>query len=356
MAFRTIFHDFLKNFQIGVWLSMLRNLYSHFNVVIFTASLFLLVSASHAAGINGVSIYQPEKTFTAYLEKDVRVLEKNPVILRPGQYMKSGDVYLVDTSAAKNSPYVYLELVVDWIEPIELSAAFDQISVSSLVGEASALLPTATASEDAVPVEINQMLPVGTTIRVAAGGCVGLDIGGTHAVCLVPGTVAKINRNMVAGQDQIVVNLDSGAVFSHVNLQQQPTDFKVQTPTALAAARGTDFVTVALPTVTDVWIQEGSVELFQPDGITSVGTVSSDNAGSPKILRFPPAADELARIQANSLTFTVAATLIPQLNTNLPKLRAKQGAGEALTPLEQNIVDNAKQMRALVRVVALGSE
>lgn len=319
------------------------------------ALITLTSSLLQATELNEVAIYQPEKTFTAYLEKDVRVLEENPVILRPGQYLKSGDLYMVDAAATQGSKHVYLELIVDWIEPIELSAGINEIRVSSLVGDATATLPTSAATTDApTPLQVDQILPVGTTVKVGPDGCVGLDIGSTHAVCLIPGTVATINRNNSGKVDDIIVKLDNGAVFSHVNLKNNPTDFKIETPIALAAARGTDFVTVALPGVTDVWIQEGSVELFQPNG-TSVGTVSSDNGGSPKILRFPPAADELARIKANTLTFTAAATVIPQLNVKLPKLRAKQAKGEPLTPLEQTIVDNAQQMHALVKVVALGS-
>ncbi len=323
-------------------------------LLIFSVIFGSQVGQGQAAGLGEIAIYQPEKTFTAYLEKDVRILEKTPVILRPGQYLKSGDFYMVDAAAAQGSDHVYLELIVDWIEPIELSAEVNEIRVSSLVGEAMATLPGSPPASPGIPLHIDQIIPVGSTIRVGEKGCVGLDIGSRHAVCLIPGSVATVNRDLAAGTDQIVVKLDAGAVFSHVNLNQEPTDFKIQTPTALAAARGTDFVTVALPNVTDVWIQEGTVELFQPDG-TSVGTVSSDNGGSPKIIRFPPAADELARIRANSLTFTAAATLIPQLNVNLPVLRQKQAAGEPLTPMEQTIVDNAQQMHALVKVVALGT-
>ncbi len=307
-----------------------------------------------AASLGEVAIYQPEKTFTAYLEKDVRVLEENPVILRPGRYLKSGDLYMIDAAAAKGSNHVYLELIVDWIEPLHLSAKIDEVRVAALLGSATAILPGAVASDPPTPLEMNQLLPVGTKIMVESEACVGLDIGATHAICLTPGSVATIQRESVGGTDKIEINLETGAVFSHVNLKNNPTEFQVITPLAISAARGTDFVTVALPDVTDVWIQEGTVELLEPNG-TSVGTVSSENGGSPKILRFPPAADELARIQANTRTFTAAATLIPQLNVNLPKVRAKQAAGEPLTPIEQSIVDNAQRMHALIKVVPLGT-
>jgi len=314
--------------------------------------IFILtgVYEGSAAQLKSLAVYKPEDPFTAYLESDVRILEQTPVVLRPGQYLQSGDLFLVDAEAAQDSDHVYLELVVDWIEPLELSAGAEQIRVSSLVGTASANSTTDPATY--APLQVNQNLDVGTTIQVGPQGCVGLDIGGRHAVCLTPGTVATIEREFKTTGDDVLVKLDSGAVFSHVNLAENPTDFKVQTPKAVAAARGTDFVTVALPDVTDVWIQEGTVELLQPDG-TSVGTVSSDNGGSPKILRFPPAPDERARIRANSKTLTAAATLIPQLNQNLPKIRQKQAVGQPLNPVEQEILNSAQRMHALIRVEKL---
>jgi len=326
------------------------------SLLLFTLfSLFTLSSnLLWAASLGEVTIYQPEKEFTAYLEKDVRVLEKNPVILRPGQYLKSGDLYMVDAKAARGNSHVYLELIVDWIEPLNLTAKIDEIRVASLLGEATATIPGASPTDPGTPLKIGQVLPIGTKIAVGPQGCVGLDIGAQHAVCLIPGTIATIQRESSGGKDKVKVDLETGAVFSHVNLKKEPTDFQVVTPMAISAARGTDFVTVALPDMTDVWIQEGTVELLQPDG-TSVGTVSSDTGGSPKILRFPPAADDITRIKANSRTLTAAATLIPQLNANLPKIRAKQAAGETLTTVEQSIAANAQRMHALIRVDVLGS-
>lgn len=261
---------------------------------------------------------------------------------------------MVDAAAAQGRDHVYLELIVDWIEPLHLTAQIDEVRVAALLGQGTALLPGAAATDLPTPLEMGQLLPIGSKITVGPQGCVGLDIGATHAICLTPGSVATIQRESVAGTDKIKIHLETGAVFSHVNLKKKPTEFQVVTPLAISAARGTDFVTVALPDVTDVWIQEGTVELLEPNG-TSVGTVSSENGGSPQILRFPPAADDLARIQANTRTFTAAATLIPQLNVNLPKVRAKQAAGETLTPVEQSIVDNAQRMHALIKVVPLGS-
>ncbi|MGF1678040.1 MAG: FecR domain-containing protein [Candidatus Methylacidiphilales bacterium] len=305
--------------------------------------------SSAIAAEGGLAVYRGEETFTAYLESDVRKLEPNPVVLRPGQYLQSGGVYLVDAAAALGRPHVYLELIVDWIEPIALTASKDTVRVASLIGTAEARLPGAAS---ATPLALDQEIPVGSTIQVGPEGCVGLDVGGSHAICLIPGTLATIQRQFQNQTDQIEVRLQSGAVFSHVNMSNSPTDYKVITPRGIAAARGTDFVTVALPDVTDVWIQEGTVELLQPDG-TSVGIVSSDQGGSPKILRFPPAPDEAATIRANSATFTVAATLIPRLNQNLARIRGKQAQGETLTSEETNILNRAQRMHALIKVVAV---
>ncbi|NJL19383.1 MAG: FecR domain-containing protein [Bdellovibrionaceae bacterium] len=116
---------------------------------------------------------------------------------------------------------------------------------------------------------------------MAENSSIRLDIGGRHNVCLIPGTIAVLDREAGAQSDRVRIDLKQGAVFSHVNLKAIPTDFTVKTPQALAAARGTDFVTVALPEVTDVWIQEGTVELLELSG-ASVGTVSSTEGARPR--------------------------------------------------------------------------
>ncbi|MEM6820561.1 MAG: FecR family protein [Verrucomicrobiota bacterium] len=314
--------------------------------------LALTITSVQANVLNSLAIYKPEKTFTAYLEKDVRILEKAPVVLRPGQYLKSGDVYLVDATASNGANHVYLELVVDWIEPLALVAPADAIRVATIMGPAEAAPPS--NPQAFVPIKNGDSLPVGSQIRVGADGCVGLDLGGRHAVCFTPNTEAVIKRDQSTKTDKITVDIKKGAVFSHVNQKGLPTDFKVVTPSAIAAARGTDFVTVALPNTTDVWIQEGTVEVQQPNG-TSVGTVSSTDGGSPKILRFPASADDVARIKANSTTLTAAATLIPQLNRSLPEIRVKQNAGQSLTPDEQKILNASKRMHYLIKVETINT-
>ncbi|MEO0453210.1 MAG: FecR family protein, partial [Verrucomicrobiota bacterium] len=263
------------------------------------------------------------------------------------QYIKNDRTFLIDSEIAANRSHLYVEIVGDWIEPIPLLAEPDKVRVAMIMGEAEWAPPE--DSENFRLLVENEEIPIGSTLRVGSQGCIGLDIGARHAVCMIPGSVGVIKRDLSGPDDKIEIDLKKGAVFSHVNLKKLPTDFTVRTPNGIAAARGTDFVTVALPGVTDVWIQEGSVELFAPDA-SSVGTVSSTDGGAPKIIRYPAVADDLKRVEANSATLTAAATLIPQLNMQLPKLRAKQARGEELTEQEKAFFNSTNRMHYLVRV------
>lgn len=298
-----------------------------------------------------LSLYQPEKPKKAYLESDVYLIEPDPVIVRPGQYIiRKNGVILIDEVVETGSRPIYIEIVGDWIEPIPLIASMDKVRVAVLQGVAEWAPPGNL--ENWQQVGLNQELPVGSAIRVGPNSCLGIDIGARHAVCLIPGSEGIIKRNFSGEEDKIEIELSKGAVFSHVNLKKLPTDFKVRTPQGIAAARGTDFVTVALPGVTDVWIQEGIVELFDPQN-ASVGTVSSLSGGAPKIIRFPPVEDELKRIEANSTTLTAAATLIPQLNQRLPGIRVKQASGQSLTAEEKSFLTDSKRMHYLIKAVPL---
>lgn len=298
----------------------------------------------------GISVYQQQEPVKAFLESDVYVLEKQPVIVRPGQYIRNDSTFLIDDKAIGNADEVYIEVVGDWIEPIPLTTQANSIRVAVIQGEAEWASPE--SPEEFSPLSEGQEIPVGSRLRVGEAGCIGLDVGGRHAVCLTPGAEGVILRDLSRPEDQIEIVLSKGAVFSHVNLKGLPTDYRIRTPHGVAAARGTDYVTVALPDVTDVWIQEGTVELLDLND-NSVGTVSSTDGGAPKIIRFPPAADDLARIEANSATLTAAATLIPQLNIRLPKLKAKQARGEALTDEERSFLNKSKRMHYLLKVERL---
>jgi hypothetical protein len=315
----------------------------------FTLTSLYALTALAAAD---VAIYQSVKPKKAFLESDVYLLEPDPVIVRPGQYIiRKNGLILIDDEVQTGDKHVYIEVVGDWIEPIPLIAALDKVRVAVLQGTGEWAPPGDL--ENWRPLQLGEEVPVGSAVRVGEKrSCVGLDIGARHAVCLIPGSEGVITRNRSDQVDKIEIELSKGAVFSHVNLKKLPTDYTVRTPQGIAAARGTDFVTVALPGVTDVWIQEGIVELFDPQN-NSVGTVSSLSGGAPKIIRFPPVDDDLKRIEANSTTLTAAATLIPQLNQRLPAIREKQSLGQALSEEEKTFLTNSKRMHYLIKAVPM---
>lgn len=297
---------------------------------------------------SGLAVLRREDASTVLLEADVRAADPDALIVRAGDYLEQGDVFLVKQSVLGSASEAYLERVSDWIEPLALKAAEGEIRIATLQGAAEFADPAQPSAFQ--PLQAGKILKEGFLIRVAEGGAVGLDVCSRHAVSLIGGSEGTLSRTQAGGKEQVVFNLAKGAAFSHVNAalnKENKVDFQVRTPQAVAAARGTDFVTVAYPGGTDVWIAEGEVELLTPQG-QSVGKVSSEG-GALGIIRFPVVAEEKARIEANSRTMGAAVQLIPAMNARLNGIKAKQKAGQALDAEELAILAGTKRFTYLVK-------
>jgi len=289
--------------------------------------------------------YQPATPFKAFLESDVRATSPNAVIVRAGDHVKLGDRYLVREDATRGQRELYLEVLAEWIEPIVAPQKAGEIRLALVSGTVEAAAP-ATPTVFA-PVAVGAVLAPGTTLRCGGDSQAAVTLGSRSTARFIAGTEGSVSLegDGAASPEKIRIQLKSGAVFNRIRSFNKNIDYQVQTPQAIAAARGTDFVAVALPTVTDVWIAEGTVELSDLQG-NSVGTVSAEEAGALKIIRFPQTPDPVQNAEANTTTMSVAMSLIPLLNTTTKDLRAKT----SLSPEEYQYTQDVHRVTYLVKV------
>lgn len=282
-----------------------------------------------------LSLYQPATPFQALLETDIRRLEPDAVLVPANDHIRLAGGHAVRTSAARGKAAVYLEILADWIEPVASSGAPGVIELVLVQGTVEAAPPD--QPEAFAPVAAGVRLLPGTTLRTGPDSQAGIALGRRSTARFIGGTTATLGfqAGESSGTEQVRLNLKAGAVFNRIQSFNKDVDYQVQTPHAVVAARGTDFVAVALPEVTDVWIAEGTVEMLDLQG-QSIGTVSAEEPGALKIIRNPPAPDPAADAAANTLTMSVAMTLIPQVNTTAAANRAaERPTPEQLAQLEQ---------------------
>jgi len=311
-------------------------------LVLILAVAFANPGRAQTAPAEDLVAYQPAVPFQAFLESDVRAVAPEAVIVRAGEHVKVGDRYLVRKDAARDRDELYLEILADWIEPVAAPQQSGEIRLALASGTVEAA-PPATPTVFA-PVAQGAVLAPGTTLRCGPASQAAVTLGARSAARFIAGTEGSVHLEGTA-VEKVRIQLKSGAVFNRIRSMDKNVDYQVRTPQAVAAARGTDFVAVALPTVTDVWVAEGTVELMDLQG-QSVGTVSAKEAGALKIIRFPQTPDPAQNAAANTTTMSVAMSLIPALNTTTAGLRGKTN----LTPGEFQYTQDVQRVTYLVRV------
>lgn len=308
------------------------------------ASLILPVMGASAQTPPETAAFTPAAPFQAFLESDIRRLEPQAVIVRPGAYLQLKDRVLVRPDAVGDAKTAYIEVVADWIEPLAAAPSPGEIKVVLAQGTVEAA--PAGQPEAFAPVAVGAVIAPGSTVRTGADGQLGLTIGNRSAARFIAGTAGRVDFTPSAGREEVRIELKNGAVFNRINSVNKDVDYQVRTPQAIAAARGTDFVAVALPDVTDVWVAEGTVELLDLQG-QSLGRVSADEPGALKIIRSPAAPDAPAEVAANTRTMSVAMSLIPLVNTETNRLRAP---GTALTTEQSAYLEGVHRVHYLVKV------
>lgn len=277
--------------------------------------------------------FRPVEPFQALLESDIRRLDPEAVIVAAGDHIRLQGGHGVRKSVARDRSTVYLEILADWIEPVAAEGVAGEMRLVLAEGKVEAAPPD--NPQGFAPVQAGVVLAPGTILRTGENSQAGLALGRRSTARLIGGTTVEAMLEPQGGVERVRLNLKGGAVFNRIRSFQKDVDYQVRTPHAVAAARGTDFVAVALPEVTDVWIAEGTVELMDLQG-KSLGTVSADDPGTLKIIRNPPAPDAVADAAANTLTMSVAMGLIPKVNTATAANRlAERPTAEQLAQLQE---------------------
>jgi biopolymer transport protein ExbD len=289
-----------------------------------------------------------------YWRSDIIKVYPTTVILTADSFSQRGDSYFI-TPKKKAPKFIYMEVMNDWIEPItppnmptSLSIAPDAMEIREPQGDVEVALPSAPASF--TPAGDGMALPNGSVVKTGTDGTAAVLFGGVNSARLIPNSEAAVQQTVAPTSRTTEIDLTKGAVFSKVGKQDGVTqDYKVHTPFGVAAARGTDFVTVAMPARTDVWIAQGTVALDENDG-KHVGEVSSDGAGPLKIIRFPAMATPHQSMIADSETMTVAMNFIPLANQKVKALRARLANGETLSQAEQDYLQRIKEVPCLIKL------
>jgi hypothetical protein len=324
-----------------------------FSLAVLLAAFMVRGAQATENGSAREAEYQRSDT-NFYWKGDVLKAYPSAVIVPAGKYNQKGDSYFF-TPEKKAPKVIYIQVVNDWVEPLtppdmpaSLGIAPDAMQIRDVHGDVQVALPSAPATFG--PVTEGATLSNGAVIKTGADGTAAVLFGGVSSARLIPNSEAAVQQTVSPKARSTEVDLTTGAVFSKVGKQADVAeDYRVQTPFGAAAARGTDFVTVAMPARTDVWIAQGTVQLDAPDG-KMVGVVSSEGTGPLKIIRFPLMTDPHRTMMADSETMTAAMNFIPLVNQDVKALRDKISQGTTLTATEQDYLNRIKEVPCLIKL------
>ncbi|NJK91491.1 MAG: FecR domain-containing protein [Blastochloris sp.] len=279
------------------------------------------------------AVYEMVPDQPLWLELDVKAQYPGEPILRSGTYVRQADTIFVTPGPDTKSEAAWVEAVGFWLEsrPAPASASESNLVLTVANPGLQVTTPDGKALES---LSAGSAIPNGSTVKVGESWA-ALTLNKINTIHLMPGSTATLNSSREANQLSTKVNLEAGGVFSKVGKQEGlQQDYRVNTPRGIAAARGTDYVTLALPDRIEVWIAEGVVDVLDPAG-TKVGEVAAADDQALKVLRSPTITDPAANAQANAAIMTAAFGFVAQANTTNQSLAAKKAAGQALTAEEE---------------------
>lgn len=318
-------------------------------------ALFLVFAGALVAPVSGQTKEAEYKSADQNFYQRVSVLRAEPaaVILAPGQYREKDGSYFV-TLHRKPPAELYIQVTRDWLEPLTppsmtpLGIDPDVMKVRSLQGDVQVATPDKPANF--VPAIEGMSIPNGTAVKTGPGGSAAVLFGGVNSARFAPGSQALVEQTITPELRSTRIDLKAGTVFSKVGLRKgEKQDYQVHTPFGVAAARGTDFVCVALPDRTDVWIAQGTVKFDRTDG-QPVGTIKAEGKDGLKIIRFPVMQDAHQSMMATAQTMTLAMNFIPTVNVQLKTLRDQLAQGVKMTPQEKTYMSYLKQVTCLIKL------
>ena len=294
-----------------------------------------------------------------YGKGDVLRAHPSAIVLKPGDFTKSGDSYFF-TPKKKAPKDLYAETVSDWIEPItppdmpaSLGVPPDAMQIREPQGDVQVALPSAPASFSAA--KAGMTLPNGAVLKTGDGGTVAVLFGGVDSARLMPNSEAAVQQTVTASSRLVEVDLTAGGVFSKVGTQVGVTGkYEVHTPSGNATSEGGDFATIIADGRTDVWLAAGTAYLEHSDSKVAE-KVTSDGTGPLKVMRYPAITDAHASVIADTETLSMVLNFIPLADQKIKGLRDKQAAGTALTANEEAYLARLKKVPCVVKLALVGA-
>ena len=153
--------------------------------------------------------------------------------------------------------------------PIHVPARNEAADVVFVKGTVTSIKGTVTSNAQAMPLARGDRVELGDIISTGIDGFISIEFSTGSVVNLQPDTRAVITRlNCLPNDDSCLIDLDieHGTIGSNVESRDgQPVEFKVNTPYASAAVRGTDFDFSADSETMTVGVTEGNVVISAQD-------------------------------------------------------------------------------------------
>lgn len=153
--------------------------------------------------------------------------------------------------------------------PIHVPARNEAADVVFVKGKVTSVKGTVTSNAQPLPLARGDQVELGDIIITGVDGFISIEFSTGSVVNLQPDTRAVLKRlNCLPDDDSCLIELDieRGALGTNVESRAgQPVEFKINTPYASAAVRGTDFDFSADSESMTVGVTEGNVVIVAQD-------------------------------------------------------------------------------------------
>jgi hypothetical protein len=155
-----------------------------------------------------------------------------------------------------------LMVFVAWAIPLQAPAADGKISVA--VGTVSLIPPGGGAAK---ALAVNDAVPVGSIVKTGAASRAVVVLTGQSAVRVAENSEVVIETlDASATNPKVLLDLKAGSLGALIKPQAQTAmDFRIKTPSGVAAARGTFFAVAVENGKGFVQVREGNVDLTPAD-------------------------------------------------------------------------------------------
>ncbi len=229
-----------------------------------------------------------------------------------------------------------------WSEPVTPpnakdlpSIATDEIKLLEVKGNVTVTMPNTTAE---VPATSGMTIPSGATVKTGNDGSAAAYLGGVNSARLMPQTEGSINQTVANNKRETLIDLKNGVVFANVGRKPGETqDFKVKTPSGVAAAKGTAFVVKAQGNQLFVATLVGQTSVSDSNG-NFIGNSTPSGPGTPGIVTNQPGSTK----QGNDAILASILTVVNAFNDKVNALENKDPS--TLTDAEKTYLAQAPRI------------